>query len=1230
MNPWEEYQTNQQEGPWTDFQKQDVPVFAERPKDQKVDPDTLQHDQDWLTASKILYERTEGKAWQGNNKDLAEFGLDQMGWFNYNLPRMALDANRLRNADDAEKAAFLHLMDTYDKLEMSWSGAGRFIKGAAADPFTWVGLSTFGFGTAGKEGVKLATKEGVKQLLRAGTVAAIEGAAFGAADTAIRQSVEVSGGRREEIDMGDVAIGAGIGAGAGLVLGGSVEAARSAISSRIGRKVAQEVSPSPSSAMPDPNATTAAPNANTMAPNGSSVAPDPNAATVVPNAANAAPNTASAMPNVGSALPDPNAPAILNATPTVVEQPRTLVDLVKDLNKFLPQMDGEGLVVRLSREEIVSGAKQVSDTLQRLGIDATSVTPENLAGLGLTADQQSILTRGAKEAFEQIGKLRNDLIKQERTAASDTVREGIQKQIDDLKDVQNALGKLDVQRSSTDGSNLASRVGGTFTNENRGLTPETILREQGIDPAKATREEIRAAEDQFVKRMDEIEAAVRNREELQSLERRIQAAQDSGDIAEASKLTGERRALMSVLENEEAAKRGWFTNAYGTINDKFIKPVTTYVISTVFSTATVVVNVLPAVAKTLYKPMLNYIVKGPFDQAAFREMTSTYSVLLTHQGAALSAARAAFKYERSLLTNEFSQFLAQAPDISGLKGRVLRTFPRILNATDEYFMQLNYRGFVVGQATADAYAKGAREGLTGSKLDDFVKERVEKAVKDAYETKIDAVNVIDMLRMQGIDRGYSGANLDQWIKAELQKNGDLFRTAQNQAGRDYAEDMLFKRAFSGEGTRSKLAKGYEGFVNRNPIMRLTGQLFFRTPVRVFEEGIRMTPGLNLIDPRFIADLRGVNGPQRQVRAQGEAMIGYAMGAGVLALYASGAITGGGPSDYKQRRTLENGKEFEPYTIKFKDGSTFNFRNLDPLATPLKIMVNALDRYQMLQYRKAQGEYVDNFEKEVFAWLGVSVGAVSQAVRDANLTEGIDQILSLVEVIGNPEENQTQAWKLLGQKLQLAVPSMVQKTMLQDNPVLNDPKTMEQFLRARINPGDPLVPKQYDAMGNVRTVTNPLSSLTGINYTSREMREKAADEKIKRVNQELALIEIATDSSFIAPYKRPELGDLDLRKVMTEDGKVSLYDRWQEKVRNLGLTDILYDQLVGNEALTLGTATNDGVRIKVARDTINKIREAAFYELLVEESQVEKRFMDRLFNKSDALTGARDVRSIPFQ
>jgi hypothetical protein len=94
-------------------------------------------------------------------------------------------------------------------------------------------------------------------------------------------------------------------------------------------------------------------------------------------------------------------------------------------------------------------------------------------------------------------------------------------------------------------------------------------------------------------------------------------------------------------------------------------------------------------------------------------------------------------------------------------------------------------------------------------------------------------------------------------------------------------------------------------------MRMAGQLFFRTPVRVFEEGIRLTPGLNLISPKFLSDLSGANGSMRQIRAQGEAMMSYAIAGSVFSLYSTGNVTGSLGEDYKQRRQAENAGELEP-------------------------------------------------------------------------------------------------------------------------------------------------------------------------------------------------------------------------------------------------------------------------------------------------------------------------------
>jgi hypothetical protein len=124
-----------------------------------ITTESLQHDPDWLHASKVTYGKREGKPFTGTDAEAAEYGVNQMGWFNYNLPTMAVDANRMRTADTEEKQAFLHLMDTYDKLGISWGGVGRALKGIAADPSTYVGLSTLGIGMAGSTAGKVLTKE---------------------------------------------------------------------------------------------------------------------------------------------------------------------------------------------------------------------------------------------------------------------------------------------------------------------------------------------------------------------------------------------------------------------------------------------------------------------------------------------------------------------------------------------------------------------------------------------------------------------------------------------------------------------------------------------------------------------------------------------------------------------------------------------------------------------------------------------------------------------------------------------------------------------------------------------------------------------------------------------------------------------------------------------------------------------------------------------------------------
>ena len=185
----------------------------------------------WINAAKSVYKMNEGKDSPDldSDQEYANYALRYMGWFNYNLPKMGLEATQLNTATDEQKQNFITLMDMYDEKAPSLSGFGRAATGILSDPSTYVGISTFGAATAGAQAVKQGIKEGIKQGTKAGLkqgakIGALEAGAYTAADNALRQSARIQAGQQESFDIGQSAKAATIGALAGATLGGATGA----------------------------------------------------------------------------------------------------------------------------------------------------------------------------------------------------------------------------------------------------------------------------------------------------------------------------------------------------------------------------------------------------------------------------------------------------------------------------------------------------------------------------------------------------------------------------------------------------------------------------------------------------------------------------------------------------------------------------------------------------------------------------------------------------------------------------------------------------------------------------------------------------------------------------------------------------------------------------------------------------------------------------------------------
>lgn len=1226
--------------------------FGEVRKD--VDPDSLKEDRTWLEAARIVYELDERQKWQGSDEELSAWALNFMGWFNHNLLRMGYEAGQLQKATQRQKEAFLYLMDQYDELNFSLGGAWRFVKGVATDPTTYGGVATV-LGLLGRGAAKQVTKEGLRATLRSsirtGVVAGVDSAIISATDNALRQSVEITAGRRDETDLSQVGVSA--------VVGGAVGFAGGTLVDSVARGIAAKFRSGGRGRGPVVDGDGRGPGDVPPAPERRDVPPGPQGKPLP--APKDAPTDAIAR-ETGDALPPPRS-----------ETPRTegLIDGATDVNaqprqvegEFLPRrvddagreggpnraaydrpppVEGEVIFARTlehlrkpSKEtpfpyqrhtvaDVRAFAKALADDLRDLHYTQVEDVIEQLRTEKLTAAEWVSFSHSATMALDAVTEDLVNVIKEIRKTQDPIKLAELTQLQDELIKQQSLLQQVDRPIASQFG--LAMRMRQEGTPGARGINIEERMR-QGESKEEALNALLKAFE-------EEAENLRVKQRELE-YEQRINAALARGDVAEAAGLTVAKQDEIGALAELAAGMDAGFWRKLVELS-----------ISNVFSVKTLIVNFIPSFAKMLYRPALDAILNDPFEAATRREMLATYSAMRTAIAGAWKAALAAFRYEQAILTRDPMRIVEGELAIKGQFAGIIRLFPRLLNASDEFMSRLTYEGYIAGHRAGAAYEQGYKQGLRGSALDDFVKNEVEKALENAYKTN-DFQDRVAVVLKKGVNLGYSGQRLQQYVRQEIARMGDEIRHATDQGGIDYVRQMLYKTqpghaAKTRTPTNNRLLRAldtyddffgqtglmYEQWANRWPVIRLLGQLFFRTPVRVFEEALRMTPGVQFITPGFLNSLLGRYGRQAQVRAQGEALMSLAITGYALVKYAKGEAVGDGAyTDWRQRQNRTDSDLPEPYTLKLEDGSTWSFRNFDPLATPLKIIFNAFERWEALEIRRQQGELVNKTEWEkAVAAIAVGAGAIAQAFRDANLLAGLDTGIELIEAAMDPEREEGAFIRFTGEKLRTLLPSTLHRVDRFLDPTIYNPLTFEQVVKVNLPgflPGvdKSVVPKAYDVLGNVRQM-NDRGALFNIFSTSTiEERQKGRSEMELDVLRKLDYVSKQTGATFVAPTKHRLMGNTDLRKTMTADGRETLYDRWMRYYRELepevGLSIIL------NSGLPVGTMSINAATVTEVQSYINALRDAAFARLMAEETGVAEEVIQNFIRTSEVRAGLWD-------
>lgn len=1359
-----------------------------------VDPKSLNKDQDWLRASELLYNFYERKPFQGSKDDLAEWGKDSLGNFNFNLVSMAEIAYSLQSATQEEKEAFLFMMDTYDNTNFSFEGAGRAAKGIFTDPTNLVGVGTLGVGFLGKFAGKQAAKAGIRKLIldsmaRTGIAAGIQSGVVGAADSTIRQGIEVSAGRREEIDLAKVGIDATIAGTAGLVLGTTADAAVSKVVGVIkGRKaptsqvrIEPTLDPVPKAPTGlDPNVAGVTPQApkeldlsGVTGPNtlkdgsgkpvvlfhgtkestpfegfdlnktssntgndgywgkGVNLTSDVETATnysLFDNGGNEVQggrvvSTVADLQNPFNVINDGTLADKLLALDGWTDKERVIIKqeggwltgqisgervtavmkqnghdgVIVQGNKFVDDGTGKSVSKEILSEVVVFDPKNVkivdqgvspnaklspaeeAGLIQRqqdgrlpadeivpnvgadvpkidvpqsnTGLRTTRLTDEPVAPLSkVELDQQAgvvvtqlreVPTKDLPAVLETL-RNRSDLSREEIRIVDKAIQNYKNELVVELATLRKERMALDAKTALNDAEalrhqelsarieDLEARVGsaqladdatGSMAgsilqdrqdpmNALKGVTVESIMAEKGVTRAEA----------------EQVWAELVGKANLQSEGQKISAIYDeqasqalaNGDLVGAIKAT--------ILKNRELDAK---VEALAPKGASFIAKLTEFSISNVFSIKTIIINLIPSGLKTLVIPGLKAILNNPFEKATRAEAAASYSAMRSSFGAALNAAKAGFRYEQALLSRDGTRLVEGEMALSGRLAGTWRIFPRILNASDEFLSRINYDSFVAGKAAAEAAMEGTERGLKGKALDDFISESSKKAL-DASMKPTSGDELVNPIINKGLNLGLTGEDLFKWVEREAMRDPQSLRKGNDEEALNFVRDVLYKRKFSGEGSMSKAAQAYEDAMKKFPTMKLViGQLFFRTPIRVFEEGIRLTPGLQFVAPNFMQDLAGANGALRQVRAQAEAMTSLVIASGVLSLYAQGRIQGDGAyEDYKQQKTRVDGPLPEPYTIKMSDGSTWSYRGFDPLATPVKIMVNALQRMDQLRLREAQGEFVEkDAYKLPLAAITVGSMSIASAIRDASLVEGADNFAKFVKTAFNPEEGESAFIKALGDKLFLLVPNTLHKIARDNDPQMRDPVTfwqmVEQKLLRPVGLGDPSKTAfAYDVLGNPRQMADTGSLWNVFSTASVEERAKGMNEQSQFVLTEMDRLSRVTGVTFKPPVKAKEMGDADMRTIMAADGKRTLYDVWQQNYKSLQPEAVLYPIL--KAPLPEGTFKYRAAKVEETQAVINDLQSAAMAMTMKQEQKVVDKYITNELLKAKSKAGQFDT------
>ena len=545
-------------------------------------------------------------------------------------------------------------------------------------------------------------------------------------------------------------------------------------------------------------------------------------------------------------------------------------------------------------------------------------------------------------------------------------------------------------------------------------------------------------------------------------------------------------------------------------------------------------------------------------------------------------------------------------------GNLIRVPSRFMIGTDELFKQISYRANVMGRLAGEAVEKG----YEGADMANYIAEGFDGMIRESgrRHTK-QAISEEGHRRYEQISKGDNSAELRQfrnkqdYVEDYVDKKFDANKSELSQLGMDWAEDVTFTRGLDkdlldlqdmGKASKNRTSwmKDMQDTVHRHPWMRLI-MPFIRTPVNILKFPLQRTPWimssngkmmgyemqwLKDLHLRYQADMASGDA-LKAAEANGRVYAGNFYWITMMSAAGSGIITGGGPTNPRERANLM-ATGWRPYSFHIKDYYV-SYARLDPFSSVLGLAADVYEKFTLLG---RDGDVEDNW---LTATMMAGAYSISNNIADKSYLAGINNVL---KALIDPEKEMK---GLMKKQLTSYIPKAIsQFTPLTDDVYMKKTYGMLDAVMNRIPGLASSVEPMRNYLGEpLMAMYEPTVWAAGFNpfLISKDLNDP--------ILNELASL----GYGFGAPTPRLNgVRHLDMRKFYDEDGR-SAFDFFQEavgtvEVRGNNIRQMLtqlFDSdayktasLMGEKGLLQFPGHHRDPRVKYIKSVMGEFRDAA--------------------------------------